>query len=101
MIAGIVLGCYALVWLYVARRLYGTWRARLKDKREWYPDIDTVPVMLGALATALVWPLVPIAAALIRFMDSAPQMSQAEMRDRLAARDRRIAELEREAGISP
>ena len=100
MIAAIVLGCYAVAWLLMARRLYGTWRARMKDKGNWYDDIDTGPVMLGALALGLFWPLVPAVFLLIRFMDSAPQMSQAEMRDRLTERDRRIAELERAAGIT-
>ena len=100
MIAAIAV-CYAVVWLFTARRLYGTWRARMKDNDSWYPDIDTGPVMLGALALALAWPLVPVLVLLVRFMQSSPVLSQAEMRDRLAERDRRIAKLEREAGIRP
>jgi hypothetical protein len=116
MIAGIVIGCYALAWLYTARLLYGRWRANgIDHNREHLPyvcpdtakaidswnEIDRGPVMAGALALGLIWPLTLIAVPVIRFIDSAPQLSQAEMRDRLRARDRRIAELEREAGIRP
>lgn len=92
---------YAIMWLFAARWLFGHWRARMKDSDGWYEDIDTVPVMLGAFALALIWPLVPVLAALVRFMKSSPVLSQAEMRDRIWERDRRIAELEREAGIRP
>ena len=100
-IPSVIISCYALAWLFTARRLYGTWRARLRDRNDWYDDIDTAPVMLGALALALIWPLVPAFMLLARFMQNSPVLSQAEMRDRLAERDRRIAELEREAGIGP
>jgi hypothetical protein len=112
MIIGIVLGCYAVAWLFTARVLYGRWRAKGVDHYTDYPygyateraidswnDISRGPVMAGALTLALLWPLVPGALLVIRFMDSAPQLSQAEMRDRLAARDRRIAELERELNL--
>lgn len=92
---------YAITWLFAARWLFGHWRARMKDNREWYDDIDTAPVMLGAFALALIWPLVPVFAGLIRFMKSSPVLSQAEMRERIGERDRRIAQLEREAGIRP
>jgi hypothetical protein len=112
-IAGIVIGCYAIAWLVTARVLYGRWRAKSIDhnvgsfsyttKRavaSWN-EIDRGPVMAGALGLALIWPLALLALPVIAFMDSAPQLSQAELRDRLAERDRRIAELEREAGIRP
>jgi hypothetical protein len=115
MIAGIILGCYALAWLYTARALYGRWRAkgidrRLKDRYlasttaasiDAWNEIDRGSVMIGALAVALLWPLVPAFILLIRLMDGSPQLSRAEMRDRLAERDRRIAELERENGLTP
>jgi len=113
MIAGIVVGCYALAWLYTARALYGRWRAKGIDKdaarfgyttesaiNSWN-EIERAPVMVGALGLALLWPLVPAALLAIRFLDSAPQLSRAELRDRLAERDRRIAELERENGLTP
>jgi hypothetical protein len=90
---------YLTAWLFSARWLFGHWRARMKDGGSWYDDIDTGPIMLGALALALIWPLVPVFGALIRFMKSSPILSQAEMRARIGERDRRIAELEREAGI--
>jgi hypothetical protein len=90
---------YAVTWLFSARWLFGHWRASMKDNGDWWDDIDNVPVMLCALAVALIWPLIPVFGALIRFMKSSPVLSQAEMRDRLGERDRRIAELEREAGI--
>lgn len=101
MIIGIAAACYAIVWLLTARRLYGTFRARMIDQNSWYDDLDTAPVMLGALALALIWPLVPLLLLLVRFMKSSPVLSQAEMRERIGERDRRIAELEREAGIQP
>jgi hypothetical protein len=116
MIVGIVLGCYAVAWLLTARPLYGRWRAKGIDAkrrdfkylcpdtpaaiREWN-SIDRGPVMIGALGLGLLWPLLPAFILVTRFLDSAPQLSQAEMRDRLAERDKRIAELEREAGIRP
>lgn len=107
--------CYGLGWLVTARRLYGNWRAKGIDgyrernsvsgtharaRAKWDRD-NRAPVMTGALGLALIWPLIPIAVLVIRFMDSAPQLSQAEMRDRIGERDRRIAELEREAGVTP
>jgi len=114
MIAAVVIGCYAVAWLYTARWFYGRWRAKGIDHNrkdlpclcpdtakaiESWNEIDRVPVMMGALGLGLLWPLTLIAVPVIRFMDSAPQLSQAELRDRLTERDRRIAELEREAGI--
>jgi hypothetical protein len=116
MITGIVIVCYALAWLCTARLLYGRWRASGIDKKRKdlpyvcpttaeaiasWNDIDRAAVMIGALGLGLIWPLIPSGIFLIRWLDSAPQLSQAEMRDRLAARDRRIAELEAEAGIRP
>jgi hypothetical protein len=99
MITWIGVPAYLTAWLFSARWLFGHWRARMIDSSNWWDDIDNGPVMLGALALALIWPLIPVFGALIRFMKSSPVLSQAEMRDRLGERDRRIAELEREAGI--
>jgi hypothetical protein len=118
MITGIVLGCYAVAWLLTARLLYGKFRASSIDANirrypssypaanmpgalEKWNNVDRPIVMGAAVGAALAWPLIPIALLVIRFLDSAPQLSQAEMRDRLNERDKRIAELERETGIRP
>ena len=112
----LAIGCYVATWLYTARALYGRWRAKSidKDLREFpllyrttakaiesWNDIDRLGAMPGALALALLWPVIPAFLLVVRFMDGSPVLSQAEMRDRIAARDKRIAELEREAGITP
>jgi len=105
---------YLAIWLYAARYLYGRWRARGIDynRREfsilcpttgaavdrWNRD-DRGFVMAGALGLALIWPVIPIALAIAAFLTSTPVLSQAEMRDRLAERDRHIADLERQLGI--
>jgi hypothetical protein len=94
-----IMAAYGAAWLYVARYLFGHWRASMKDHGGWYGDIDTAPVMLGAFGLALIWPAVPVLYLLVRFVKSSPVLSQSEMRERIAERDRRIAELEREAGI--
>jgi hypothetical protein len=111
MSAGIVLGCYAIASLITARLLYGRWRAKGIDANaanfgyttdsaiDSWNEIDRGPVMAGAFGLGLLWPLVPVFILLIRFMDSAPQVSQAELCDRLRERNRRIADLERELGL--
>jgi len=104
--------------LFAARWLYGYLRARGIDAnirdypslhgygrdagkavREWN-RADRPPVILVAVISGLVWPaVVPAVAAgwlLVRFLNTTPILSRAEMAERATRRDRRIAELERE-----
>jgi hypothetical protein len=110
---------YFITGLYVARWFYGRWRRRGIDHRmernssiyprttenaiDWWNDIDRPFAMAGALAASLVWPLSLIVGWLAiraaRFLNATPVLSQAEMRDQLTARDRHIADLERQLGI--
>jgi hypothetical protein len=113
----IVAAClmYMTAALYAARWLYGHWRARSIDKLDCYPpttekaienwnDIDRGPIMGAAVLCGLFWPLTaiigPLGILVYRFLNSTPVLSQSELRDRLAERDKRIAQLEREAGIT-
>lgn len=106
---------YAAAGLAAARILYGRWRAQSIDvNARNYPNlyspanavatwnrIDRTGVMAGALAAAFFWPVkLPVAAlipVIIRFMNATSVLSRVEMQARIAERDRRIAELEREA----
>lgn len=94
MITGIVIGCYAGVWLFVARRALYAIRADgsmpVADGR-----IDRVMVGVVAMAIGLLWPL----ALPITLIMWHPRKTPSELREQLHARDERIAELEREAGI--
>lgn len=94
MIAGIVAGCYAIAWLVTARCVFYAMRAD-----EYAPDDKMDAVLLGILSVfaGLLWPLaLPVALVMWH-----PRKTPAELREQLEARDRRIAELEREAGIRP
>jgi hypothetical protein len=108
---------YLMAGLYVARWFYGRWRRRGIDHRaedrllyrstaeaiDAWNDIDRPMAMAGALVASLVWPLSLVVGWLAihaaRFLNATPVLSQAEMRDRLAERDRHIADLERQLGI--
>lgn len=63
------------------------------------PDDGTETFLLGALAmiTGLFWPLL-LPLALVMWH---PRKTPAELRERVQARDDRIAELERELGMRP
>lgn len=111
---------YLMAWLGCARLLYGHWRVRSIDSNvRRYPSLyretdergvpkywiesDRAEVQVAAISAGLVWPvalpLVVILPLLGRFVEGSRRLSQSEMRRRAAAQDRRIAELEREAGI--
>ena len=97
MITGIILGCYAVAWLFTARVFYG------RNRGEWVKDGHTTrtvapgQVAAGAMALALVWPLM-WCAALVMFR---PPPTAAERAAENARLTKRIAQLEREAGIRP
>jgi hypothetical protein len=95
MIAGIVTGCYAAAWLLTARLLYGRWRGEWQNYRGQY----SLPSYVAAavMAIAVVWPLV-WCAALVMFRPPPTAAERATAEARLKAR---VAELEREAGITP
>jgi hypothetical protein len=108
-------GCYALAWLVTARLLYARWRGRLDGRRDCnkhgrqrtrltsarccYDDTSTSDgenatfAMLGALF----WPVV-LVTAVVRFRPPPTVAERAEVEAKLKTR---IAELEREAGVTP
>jgi len=124
MIAAIILGCYAVAWLFTARLLFARWRqaeigsrycethgsatSRRLDAR--YP-FGTKPVKCcldqpgwadwfaasAAAAAALIWPAVILAVA-IRFR---PPATAAERAAENAKLTKRITELERELDLPP
>jgi hypothetical protein len=119
MIAGIVLGWYALAWLATARALYGRWHGRITGARDCnthgtekererrvlrhgpccYDETHTGNGENAAFAmlTALLWPLVLFTAA-VRFRPPPTAAERAAADAKLKAR---IAELERENGLTP
>jgi hypothetical protein len=120
LIVAAICAAYLAVALYAARSLYGRIRAHSIDvNRDRYPlsygtveaavkswdELDRGPVMALAALCALAWPLaavvVPLGVLAYRFMSSTPILSQSELQARVAERDKRIAELEREAGLRP
>lgn len=107
MTSGIVLGCYAVVSLITARLLYARWRGEMKAlggfelycrKCRAYAaslasDHETV---LRVIIAALFWPLALLVFAVV-FRPPPTAAERAATEARLKAR---IAELEREAGLS-
>ena len=102
MIAGIAAGCYALAWLVSARIVF--YVARQDEYLA--PDDGMDYMLLAAMSvlTGLMWPLaLPIALVVWHPRKTATELREAAAtaeweRQKLATR---IAELEREAGISP
>ena len=95
MITCIVIGCYAIAWLYTARRIYYVFR-----EADFVDDGDLIDYAAAGFFSfflALLWPLA-LPMTLVMWH---PRKTPAELREQLKARDRRIAELEREAGIRP
>jgi hypothetical protein len=112
---------YIVIWLTAARLLYGRWRARSLDlcairspalyggnaayaTFHWNAEKRT-QVTGCALWAGLAWPLaLPVVLVMVpavaRFLATTRVLSQAETRALAAQRERHIAELEREAGIS-
>lgn len=89
MIAAIVAGCYAIIWLFAARRVFYAFR----NDHLGPPDdgIDTAMAGLLSLIIGMMWPLaLPVALVIWK-----PRKTPAEFQEQLEARDRRIAELER------
>lgn len=88
-----VLLAYATVTLFAARRVYWALRDHFSDEG----GLDLVMDGTMALLTGLLWPLIlPVAVIMWR-----PRKTAAELQEEIAEHDRRIAELEREAGIGP
>lgn len=120
--AVIVTGCvlaYLAVGLFAARWAFGLMRAKSIDgNMKKYPSlyrttdkaisewrgVDSVPAAMVAFLVLVGWPvamLVGFAGGWFwRFLSGTARLSQAEYQERLATRDRRIKELEQEAGIS-
>lgn len=118
LIASAALGHLAAT-LYIARHLYGRWRAtdidRNVTRRRAYSqaglhvhliearnsfNVDRTYYMTGALAAAFVWPVTLAAIGIYRWLDSSPVQSATELeadRNRMAAR---LADLERDLGIT-
>ena len=107
MIAGVVLGCYAVAWLLTARVLYGRWRGELTRldgfdhycrecrsySRSLASDHETV---IRVIVAALFWPLT-LMVFLVVFRPPPTAAERAAAEKKLKAR---IAELEREAGLT-
>jgi len=94
MIAAVVIGCYAVAWLVTARLAF--YAIRSDDTMA--PDDGFEAVMMGLLSViaGAFWPLaLPVALVMWH-----PRKTPAELQEQIRARDRRIAELEREAGIT-
>ena len=114
MIAGIVLGCYAVTWLLTARILFARWRGadvgrrdchrhgsehhRFKSDKCCYDSTSAADgeAAFYAITAAVAWPLVLLVAA-VRFRPPPTAAERAEAEKKLKAR---IAELEREAGLT-
>jgi hypothetical protein len=102
-LAGIVLSCYAVAWLVTARVLYGRWRASPTAISSWNNDVYShrlaaanPEIAARAMLAALLWPFL-LLAAVVRFRPPPTAAERAAVEKELKAR---IAELEREAGIS-
>lgn len=102
---------YTTVGLYSARHLYGQWRAREIDRwcRSYGSELegaidnfghfDKPLYIAAALMAATFWPITLLGHMVIRFLDSTPVRSRAEMEAESQRQADRIAELECELGI--
>lgn len=111
------------VWFVTARRLYGLWRGCATGKRECrrhgtvpyrrivgpdccydYTAASDGEAVLYAMAAAVFWPVVCLV-ALVRFRPPATvaerKATAKALREQVADRDKRVADLERELGIRP
>lgn len=96
MIGWVIFACYVIAGLFVARKATIAIIAHL-DKDIGGADTEDrfMGRMMGLIAGAA-WPLILLGAVIGWRLPKTDR----ELRNDLAARDRRIAELEREAGIS-
>lgn len=93
MIPLLIISAYAIVWLTAARKA-ATWLAGTGE----FDQSDPVERILSTgvcTLVAVVWPL----ALPVWFVMATRRPSDRELRQRLAERDERIAELERELGV--
>jgi hypothetical protein len=102
MITGIVLGCYAVAWLFTARVLYGRWRGVIKPRpfQCWscWSDLGAArdaEVAAWAIIAGALWP----AALLVALVVFRPPPTAAEQAAENAKLTKRIGDLERELNL--
>lgn len=103
MIAGVIAFAALLAWLAAGRaialrRMPAIWR---KARAAWhFEDSIRGSVRGQVVCTVIAWPLVLLTAAVtVRIDRMADQGDPVELRRKVAERDRRIAQLERDLGI--